>query len=136
MAITGTLKDREEVRALHARFCLTIDSGRYEEWIDCFTEDGVFESPLFGQHSGHNDLKRFAAVYRESLGGAQSLHVVANPAFELDGDSGQGSAYLLYYHCKNGRVQQSTAGYYTDWLRKTPAGWRFARRHVTILGHH
>jgi len=38
MAITGTLEDREEVRALHARYCLTIDAGRYDEWIDCFTE--------------------------------------------------------------------------------------------------
>jgi hypothetical protein len=37
MAITGTLEDREEVRALHARYCLTIDAGRYDEWIDCFT---------------------------------------------------------------------------------------------------
>jgi len=33
-------------------------------------------------------------------------------------------------------VQQSTVGYYTDKLRKTPAGWRFASRQVTMLGHH
>ena len=85
MAITGTLEDREEVRALHARYCLTIDGGRYDEWIDCFTEDGVFESPRFGKHSGRDGLKHFAALYKESLGGAQVLHVVANPAFELDG---------------------------------------------------
>ena len=51
-------------------------------------------------------------------------------------DSGTGTAHLLYYHCKDGRVQQSTVGYYTDKLRKTPAGWRFASRQVTILGHH
>jgi hypothetical protein len=33
-------------------------------------------------------------------------------------------------------VQQCTVGYYTDKLRKTPAGWRFASRQVTILGTH
>ena len=136
MAITGTLEDREEIRALHARYCWTIDSGRYDEWVDCFTEDGVFDSPRFGKHSGRDGLKRFAALYKESLGGAQVLHVVANPAFELDGASGTGTAHLLYYHCKDGRVQQSTVGYYTDKLRKTPGGWRFASRQVTILGHH
>jgi len=134
MAITGTLEDREEVRALHARYCLTIDTGRYDEWIDCFTEDGVFESPRFGKHSGRDGLKRFALLHKESLGGAQVLHLVSNPAFELDGDSGDGTAYLLYCHCKDGRVQQSTVGYYTDKLRKTPGGWRFASRQVTILG--
>ena len=136
MAISGALEDREEVRALHARYCLTIDTGRYEEWIDCFTEDGVFASPRFGKHSGRDGLKKFAALYKESLGGAQVLHVVANPSFELDGGSGTGVAYLLYYHCKDGHVQQSTVGYYTDQLRKTPSGWRFASRQVTILGHH
>ncbi len=31
MAITGTLEDREEVRVLHARYCLSIDGGRYDE---------------------------------------------------------------------------------------------------------
>jgi 3-phenylpropionate/cinnamic acid dioxygenase small subunit len=136
MAISGTLEDREEVRALHARYCLSIDTARADDWIDCFTEDGSFESPRFGKHSGRDGLRRFAAIYKESLGGAQVLHVVANPAFDLDGDSGAGVSYLMYYHCKDGRVQQCTVGYYTDKLRKTPHGWKFASRHVTILGHH
>ena len=136
MAINGTIEDREEVRVLHARYCLTIDTGRYEEWIDCFTEDGVFESPRFGKFSGRDGLKRFTALYKESLGGAQVQHIVANPAFDLDGSSGTGTSYLLYYHCKDGKVQQCTVGYYTDRLRKTPAGWRFVNRQVTILGHH
>ena len=113
-------EDREEIRALNARYCWTIDFGRYEEWIDCFTEDGVFESSRFGKHRGRDGLKQFAVLYKESLGGAQVLHVVANPAFELDGANGAGTAHLLYYHCKDGRVRQSTVGYYTDKLRKTP----------------
>jgi SnoaL-like domain len=136
MAISGTLEDREEVRVLHARYCLTIDTGRFDEWIDCFTEDGTFESPRFGKHAGRDGLRRFTALYKESLGGAKVLHVVANPSFDLDGDTGTGTAYLNYYHCKDGRVQQCTVGYYTDQLRKTPAGWRFAGRQVTVLGHH
>jgi SnoaL-like domain len=136
MATTGRLEDREDIRGLHARYCWTIDFGHYEEWIGCFTDDGIFESPRFGKHSGRDGLKRFTLLYQESLGGAQVLHVVANPAFELDGDSGTGTAHLLYYHCKDGRVQQATVGYYTDRLRKTAAGWRFASRQVTILGHH
>src|SRR6266481_2405992 len=94
MPITGSIEDREEVRVLHARYCLTIDTCRYDEWIDCFTEDGVFESPRFGKHAGRDGLRRFTAMYKESLGGAQVLHVVANPAFDLDGDNGTGTSYL------------------------------------------
>ena len=50
------------------------------------------------------------------------LHVVANPAFDLDGDSGSGTSYLLYYHCKDGKVQQSTVGYYTDQFAQNAGG--------------
>ncbi|MGH7923843.1 MAG: nuclear transport factor 2 family protein, partial [Candidatus Binatus sp.] len=95
MAITGTVEDREEIRVLHSRYCWTIDGGRYDDWVDCFTEDGVFDSPRFGKYGGRDALKRFAALYKESLGGAQVLHVVANPAFDLNGDSGSGTAHLL-----------------------------------------
>ena len=136
MAITGTIEDREEIRELYARYCVTIDNGRYDEWIACFTEDGVFESPRFGRHAGPDGLKKFAALYKESLGGARILHVVSNLTLDLSASDGAGICYLLYYHCKDGRVQQSTVAYYTDQLRKTGAGWRFASRQVTILGHH
>ena len=135
MGISGSMEDREEIRELHARYCLTIDNGRYEEWINCFTTDGVFESPRFGRHAGTDGLKKFAAMYKESLGGARVLHVVTNHTFEISGSTGSGTCYLLYYHCKDGRVQQTTVGYYTDKLRKTDAGWRFESRQVTILGH-
>jgi 3-phenylpropionate/cinnamic acid dioxygenase small subunit len=135
MAINGTLEDREEIRELHARYCLTIDTGRYDQWLECFTADGVFESPRFGRHAGQDGLKKFGALYKESLGGARPLHVVTNVTCEIDGNSATGACYLLYYHCKDGRVQQTTVGYYTDQLAKTPAGWRFKSRQVTILGH-
>ena len=63
------------------------------------------------------------------------LHMVTNLMLDLNGSDGVGICYLLYYHYKDGRVQRSTVGYYTDKLRKTGAGWRFASRQMTILGH-
>jgi 3-phenylpropionate/cinnamic acid dioxygenase small subunit len=135
MAMNGTLEDREEIRELHARYCLTIDTGRYDQWLETFTTDGVFESPRFGRHAGPDGLKKFGALYKESLGGARPLHVVTNLNLEIDGANATDVCYLLYYHCKDGRVQQTTVAYYTDQLAKTPAGWRFKSRQVTILGH-
>ena len=41
-------EDREKVRELFARFCHSIDEGRYEEWVGTFTPDGVFDSPVVG----------------------------------------------------------------------------------------
>jgi 3-phenylpropionate/cinnamic acid dioxygenase small subunit len=135
MAYSGTIDDREELRELYARYCLSIDNGRYDDWIDCFTDDGVFESPRFGRHAGREDLRRFCTRYEESLGGAKALHVVANISFEIKGDAAAGVCYLMYHHCKEGRLEQVAVGFYTDRLRKTAGGWRFASRHVAILGH-
>ena len=134
MAITGTLEDREQIRDSVRALRLTIDNGRYEEWIDCFTDDGVFESPRFGKHSGREGL----SVHRDLQGiarrreGAPSSPIM----FKLDGDNATGRCYLLYYHCKDGKVQQSTVGYLHRQAAQDAGGWRFESRQVTILGHH
>ena len=48
-AITGSVEDREQIRELYARYAFYIDSSKFEEWVNCFTEDGIFESPLARQ---------------------------------------------------------------------------------------
>jgi len=132
--ITGTLEDREEIRELYARYAHTIDNRRYDEWLDCFTDDGVFESPRFGKHTGREGLRRFTAIYKDSLGGAKPFHQITNVIFKIEGDSATGGCYLTYYHCKDGKAALSAAGTYTDRLRKVDGGWRFESRKVTIDG--
>jgi 3-phenylpropionate/cinnamic acid dioxygenase small subunit len=132
--ITGTIEDREEIRELYARYAHTIDNGRFNEWIDCFTEDGVFESPRFGKHSGREGLRRFSAIYKDSLGGAKPFHQMTNVIFKIDGDQASGGCYLTYYHCKDGKAALSAAGNYTDQLRKVGGEWRFQSRRVSIDG--
>lgn len=132
--ITGTLEDREEIRELYAHYAYAIDNGKYDEWMDCFTEDGTFESPRFGKHSGRDGLRKFCAIYKDSLGGAKPFHQMTNVTFKIDGDSASGGCYLTYYHCKDGKAALSAAGHYTDKLRKANGGWRFESRKVTIDG--
>jgi uncharacterized protein (TIGR02246 family) len=132
--LTGTYEDREEIRDLYARYAHTIDNGRFDEWIECFTEDGVFESPRFGRHAGRDGLRRFAAIYKESLGGAKPFHQMTNVLFTVHGERATGCCYLTYYHCKDGHAALSAAGHYTDSLRKVNGAWRFESRKVTIDG--
>jgi ketosteroid isomerase-like protein len=132
--IGGTLEDREEIRELYSRYALAIDNGQYDAWVDCFTEDGVFESSRFGKHTGVQGLKRFTAIYRESLGGAQVRHVINNLTFQIEGDSAIGNCYLLYYHCKAMKVQQMSVGQYRDKLRKANGKWLFESRQVALDG--
>ena len=64
--ITGTPDDREQIRELYARYAITIDNSRFEDWVDCFTPDGIFESPIYGQFAGHAKLREFTQSYQRS----------------------------------------------------------------------
>src|SRR5208337_1883904 len=130
----GTLEDREQIRDLYTRYALTLDSGQYDDWVDCFTDDGVFESPRFGRHTGREGLRKFTSLYDESLGGAQVRHVVTTVHFKIEGDRAVGGCYLTYYHSKNGKTQLAAIGHYEDKLRKAADSWRFESRRVIIDG--
>lgn len=41
--MASMLEEKEELRDLVTRYCLYIDSGRYDEWVATFTEEGVKE---------------------------------------------------------------------------------------------
>jgi len=135
MPLTGTVEDREQIRELYARYAYTIDYGPYEEWVNCFTDDGVFDSPRFGRHAGHKALLSFTAMYRDSNGDAKVRHMMTNVTFRVNGDSATGGCYLTYYHCKNGKAILEAIGRYEDELRKAEGNWLFARRRVFIDGH-
>ncbi len=73
-AITGTFDDREQIRELYARYAFTIDHGPYEDWVKCFTEDGVFESPRLGRHEGtRRAASSFTAIYKNRLAGRRCV---------------------------------------------------------------
>jgi 3-phenylpropionate/cinnamic acid dioxygenase small subunit len=135
MAITGTWEDREQIRELYARYAYTVDFYRYPEWVQCFAEDGVFESPIFGEFKGPQGLLKFTAMYKESQGGSQVRHVMTNLTFQISGESATGGCYLTYYHCKDGKVSLAATGRYEDQLRKVNGEWLFARRKVYLDGH-
>jgi uncharacterized protein (TIGR02246 family) len=136
MADLASVEDRLDIHELYVRYAQAIDDGEYDNWLACFTEDGVFESGRFGRHQGQEGLRKFTRIYRDSLGGASVLHVITNVLFKIEGDGAAGSCYLAYYHCKDGKIQQAAAGRYKDSLRKVNGRWLFASRKVSLDGHH
>jgi hypothetical protein len=135
MGITGTLEDREQIRELYARYAFTIDYGPYDEWVKCFTSNGVFDSPRLGRHEGHDGLMKFTAMYKASSGDAQVRHMMTNVTFRIEGDAAVGGCYLTYYHCKSGKATLQAIGRYQDELRKVDGEWLFQYRRVFIDGH-
>jgi 3-phenylpropionate/cinnamic acid dioxygenase small subunit len=135
MGITGTWEDREQIRELYSRYAFTIDYGPYDEWVKCFTPDGVFDSPRLGRHEGHEALRKFTVTYTASRGDAQVRHMMTNVTFRIEGDMAKGGCYLTYYHCKAGKATLQAIGRYQDELRKINGEWLFHYRRVFIDGH-
>ena len=53
-------KDYAEILHLAGRYAFAIDHNKPEEWADCFTSDGSFESNIQGRFTGREDRVRFA----------------------------------------------------------------------------
>ncbi|MGH7906646.1 MAG: nuclear transport factor 2 family protein [Candidatus Binataceae bacterium] len=130
--VSGEWQDREQIRELYARYSITLDSGDFAEWLDCFTDDAVLTSPRFGNFSGRANLRSFVARYKESLGGARVMHVNSNLSFALDGEHGRGGCYFTFFHCKDGRLTLAAIGHYRDRFHCGNSIWRFENREVFL----
>jgi hypothetical protein len=132
-----SLEDRvaieQQLIRLSYAFAHHIDHGEFEDMIQLFTEDGVFDraGPV---HRGHGELRE-AMVNRHN---ATTRHLMTNFHFTSVGpDEAEGVVYSITYHAHeafdgtkplvygttNGRLLELH-----DRYRRTDDGWRFAER--------
>ena len=126
----NALEDKEAIRDLMTRYCLSIDAGRYEDWVQCFTEDGTFNSPILGKWQGPEKLLAFTGRYKEWTGDAQPRHCVMNILIDLNGDTATAESYLLMTHAAQGKTELVISGRYEDEIEKVAGQWRFKERKV------
>jgi len=132
--ITGSFDDREQIRELYARYANYVDAARFDDWIDCFTADGIFESPLMGLFKGPDELRRFTGQYENSWAGGGVRHMMVNVSFDIEGDTATGTCGLIYFKVHDGKSEYLLTGGYRDTLRKVDGEWRFSHRKVYIDG--
>jgi 3-phenylpropionate/cinnamic acid dioxygenase small subunit len=117
-------EDQVAIANLLARYCLTLDVDDIEGWVALFTPDAAFE--VYGRtFEGHEGLRRMAGV---APGG---LHLGGPPVIELvDQDRARTTQNLLFVDRSDG---SSRSAVYRDELRRTPEGWRIARRRCQFI---
>ena len=130
--ITGTWDDREQIRELYARYAIVIDNSRFEEWVQTFTADGTFESPLMGKFTGHEQLRKFTQQYHASWEGGSVRHMMVNVSFDITGDTARGECNLIYFKVHDGKSELLLTGGYQDTLRKENGEWLFTHRRVWL----
>ncbi len=132
--LTGTLEDREQIRELYARYANHADTVRTEDWVALFTDDGVFESPIYGTFAGPAGLRQFMGQYSASWNGGGVRHMIVNVSVDVQGDEATGTCGLIYFKVHDGRSELQLTGGYHDRLRKVGGEWRFSHRKVYVDG--
>lgn len=125
------IEDKLAIRELIARYSFAIDSGDIKAWVDCFTEDGAFESP-FGTFKGSTALHQYISertAERRSKQ-IQLRHLLTNIIIDIQGNRAKAKCYLLLLLVMPEGVQLLTTGVYNDELRKMGGAWRFSHRKV------
>jgi hypothetical protein len=133
MAGILTPDDKQQIQQVIYRYAWSLDTGDVEQFVSCFTPNGVlvwdaFEEP--DEWSGADALRAFAAHLRDMPSTAGRQHHVANILIEGDTDEARAKAYVVVMACQPGGVgphSVNVMGWYDDVLKHTSEGWRITR---------
>jgi uncharacterized protein (TIGR02246 family) len=127
------LEDREAIRALIAEYRRALDEKDFDAYAELFGDDGEFVTDATGSVRGRAEILAMLAGLQAAgaltVAAGDDRHLVSNVEIELDGDRAAVSSTWVYVTRESdGAPLLRMVGHYDDDLRRTAAGWRFARR--------
>jgi len=125
---TATWQDAATIRDLTAAYNRAFDGGDVPAWLATFAPEGELVVVGDATYAGRADLEAFAAARA-----GQYHHLTTDPEVEVDGDQAVQQCSLILLFTGDGAASLVGTGRYVDQLTRTPAGWRFQRRTVTML---
>jgi hypothetical protein len=129
-----TLSDEAEIRALTCRYSDCYDRADAEDYGGTFLVDGLLDSRAigFGTAIGPDAVADVLRSVRPQQ--AHVIHLVTNHLIEITGpDAARGSCYYIARSRLHNGGRGEYVGRYEDEYRRTPDGWRFARRVIVPL---
>lgn len=127
--MASVLEEKDAIRDLLARYCFHFDAGEFEDWLELFTPDGVFDLGPRGCISGHAGLRDFLRILPLVDGLPMTRHCVMNTIIDVEGDHAKVRSYVMVLG-PGERVAIGVAGRYEDEIVKSAGRWRFKVRKV------
>lgn len=139
----SALADELEIRNLIAALAQFADSGTVDEYVALFTDDAVWEMPANAANGvpASNRTRRAeiaAGVHDRRAAGVQgpgsaTRHVISTVRVRMvSADEATGSAYFQYFADTTTTPRLLSIGQYDDVFRRTPDGWKLARRRIVL----
>jgi ketosteroid isomerase-like protein len=126
---------RDELSDLVHRYALHVDDRRWDAVAALFTDDAVLVVPE-PPRTLEPAVSRGVSEAMAALAGAlRTVHEVHGEVYEQTPDGARGVVRGTTHHLlerDGGTVDLTWRLRYDDAYRRTPAGWRFARRALTI----
>lgn len=125
----------QQDRLLHDKFAIaqriaiynhTLDQGRYDAFLKCWCDDGVFEGAGVGKDGILVYLQTHFARFRSPLHGLK--HFTVNIVSHVSGDLATSSSHLQAVCTESRGARIVLTGRYEDELRRVDGAWLFARR--------
>lgn len=114
--------DEAAVRAVLGEYCLRLEVNSFEEWLDLFTDDTVYEV--------YRRTLRGRAEVSEMLSKApHGLHLGGPARVSLDGDRADTIQNYLFIASEDAAWNM---GWYHRTLVRTAGGWKIAHTKVTM----
>ena len=127
--MTSVFEDKLAIEELIGRYNQAIDQGRFDAFIACWCEDGVFDG-LGGPYVGKAEIRRFTDGYDERyrlrLNGLK--HFTVNIVSRIDGDEANSSSHLQLVTTGTKGAHILFTARSEDRLCREDGEWRFASR--------
>ena len=119
----ASLADKLAIREILDEYCLRLEVNDFEEWLDLFTDDSVYE--VYGKTlTGRQEISDLLSK------APHGIHLGGPMRIELNGDSAETVQSYAFYGDDD---KHSNKGWYFRSLRRTDAGWRI---HYTRVEFH
>jgi hypothetical protein len=138
----SVLEDERDILRTFQQYAHSIDYGREQAWVDCFTDDGVFEvrarnGEIMARFSGCEELMGNATSHTRPPT-AYHKHTFTVPQIKVDGDAAEVDSYFVRLDAPDDATDPYVMcmGRYRDKLVRCSDGkWRFRVRLAEIQNH-
>jgi hypothetical protein len=133
------LMAREEIRAVMAKYNVSGDRLKVDDYAACFTEDGIMEAEHPDPESrfryeGREAIRAWQARWLERAQAGEKVHAASFARHHLSTChielTGPDTARARTYWTAWTDIGPDHAGYYLDEFRKEAGAWRIAHRRV------
>ena len=129
------VEDQEKIRECLARYGFNADLGRSEDWVNTWTEKGVYDLGPNSRHTGPDEL-----MYNIIQGkGHKSIenhsqHTVCNLFIRVNGDTAWAEGYSVVFTLQGTEYKAWTNGYNHWEFEKRGDRWFMTLRYRRAVG--